>query len=245
MKYGHRVKQAMELREMKPSELSKALQIKSQDVNGIINRGSRPRDAELRKKIVSLLKVRAEWLDTGEEPMEPMPQGGMLFYEKLEDLPPIDDMITVDYPADFGMAAGSGVSNSEFQNIRSMPFYLGTLKKGDVKDPNKVIVGCIKGASNEAVIPNGTAVGIDLGSTQVIDDEIYLITIDGEERLKQIISVDDGIMLRSLNKDKSTFPDEIVNTKELLSRGMLIRGRLWWVSWVNPIGHIKKLLKNN
>ncbi len=188
------------------------------------------------------LKVRLEWLADGIEPMEKIHQGSMLFYENLDELPKIDDMITVDFPSDFGMAAGNGVNNSEFQNIRSMPFYLGTLKKGEVRDPSKVIVGRIKGPSNEMLIPNGAAVGIDLGYTDVVNEELYLITIDGEERLKQVITKDDGIILRSLNINKTEFPDENLDSKEILSRGLVIRGRLWWVSWVNPIGHIKKLL---
>lgn len=188
--------------------------------------------------------VSADYLLFGTEPQKTVSeftyQGVPLAYESNEDLmaEEPEPLFFVDLVPDLGMACGEGYVNEENPSTIKFPFFLRSFKKAGVDDPSKTVVGYAEGESNAPVIPHHSAIGIDRGCTRIINKETYLLTLDGYERLKQIINMGEGrIMLRSHNPDKELYPDEVLTTEEMLERQFIVRGRMFWCSWLNPPGN--------
>lgn len=164
-------------------------------------------------------------------------QGVPIAYEDNNDLKAeeTEPLFFVDLVPDLGMACGDGYANNENSAAIKFPFFLRSFRKAGVDDPTKTVVGYAEGESNAPVIPHHAAIGIDRGCTKIINKETYLLTLDGHERLKQIINMGEGrIMLRSHNPDKDLYPDEVLTTEEMLERQFIVRGRMFWCSWLNP-----------
>lgn len=154
----------------------------------------------------------------------------------LEDGEEDDELYFVDFTPNLLMDCGNGYVNDEEQLKIKFPFYLRSLHKAGVQDPSKVVVGYANGESNAPTIPHKAAIGIDKGCTRIYHEEVYLITIEGEERLKQIINMGEGrFMLRSLNPDKEFYPDEILTAEDMFNKQFVVHGRMFWVSWLKPL----------
>jgi repressor protein len=166
-------------------------------------------------------------------------RGAPLVYESDDDFTEEekDELYFVDFAPSFAMACGDGQENYEPDQHIKFPFFLRSLRKAGVQDPSQTLIGYAEGESNAPTIPHGAAVGIDKGSTRIQNKETYLLTIDGGERLKQVINMGEGrIMLRSHNPDKDLYPDEILTTEEIIERQFVVRGRMFWCSWLKPVG---------
>ena len=188
--------------------------------------------------------VSADYLLFGTESKTPVSEftytGVPLAYENNDDLlsENPEPLFFVDLSPNLGMACGEGYENEENPGTIKFPFFLRSFQKAGVNDPSKAVIGYAEGESNAPAIPHHAAIGIDRGCTRLINKETYLISLDGGERLKQIINMGEGrIMLRSHNPDKELYPDEILTTEEMVERQFIIRGRMFWCSWLNPPGN--------
>lgn len=221
------------------SELARRMNVKPQSATQWENGGGIK--GKNKKKLAELLGRSQEWLDDGwrddfKEPSSFRQSGHILPYEDVSEIEDNDGIVMVKFAKNLAAACGNGVVNSEYIDGHSFPFYLNSLTKAGVKNPEKVIVGYADGESNAPDIPHKAAIGIDTGCTRIIHKELYLITVEGEERLKQIINLGEGrYLMRSLNPDKSLFPDEVMDAEIMAEKQIIIRGRLFWCSWLKPI----------
>ena len=160
----------------------------------------------------------------------------MMPYDDNADLAENDEIYFLRFAKNLGYACGDGVLNEEFQEEARFPFFIRSLVKAGVKDFEKAIVGYAEGESNAPTIPHGSAIGIDTGCTRIYHEEIYAITIDGEDKLKQIINMGEGrFMLRSLNPDKVLYPDVILDAETIIESQFVVRGRMFWCSWIKKL----------
>lgn len=196
---------------------------------------------EYKESVATLLEKSVEWVLNGwkddfKESRDFFRSGNIVPYDSVDELPDDDKIVMVKFASNLSAACGSGIVNDEHIEGHNFPFYLNSLTKAGVKDSTKVIVGYANGESNAPEIPHKAAIGIDTGCTKIIHKQIYLITVDGEERLKQIISLEEGrYLMRSLNPDKTLFPDEVMDVQTMAERQIIIRGRFFWCSWLKPI----------
>lgn len=187
------------------------------------------------KQIANALGVTEEYIRYGVQ-NEFRHGGHIQAYDDVSELPQNDDIVFVKFARNLTAACGDGVINDEFIDDRPFPFSLNSLKKSGVCDPEKVIVGYADGDSNAPMIPHKSAIGIDTACTTIHHGKFYLITVEGKERIKQIIKLEEGrILLRSQNPDKTVYPDEIFDIDKMIEKQVVIRGRLFWVSWMDRI----------
>ncbi len=112
------------------------------------------------------------------------------------------------------------------------PFSRSELRKAGVQDESKAVVGTIHGERNAPTIPDGATVGIYTADTEITHEGRYLLTVNGQERISQILRLEgDRFMLRSDNPDKELYPDEIYDSDRVEAEQVTILGRLFWVSW--------------
>ena len=81
----------------------------------------------------------------------------------------------------------------------------------------------------EPVLPDGSTVGIDQGSTAVVDGKMYALDHGGELRVKVLYRLPGGgIRVRSYNSDEH--PDEEYTHHEMLTQEIRVLGRVFWSS---------------
>ena len=79
------------------------------------------------------------------------------------------------------------------------------------------------------VLPDGSTVGVDTGSTVVRDGKIYAINQNGHLRIKMLHRLPDGgIRLRSFNREE--YPDEEYTLNDMEDKEITIIGRVFWSS---------------
>ena len=81
----------------------------------------------------------------------------------------------------------------------------------------------------EPVLPDKSTVGVDQGSTSVVDGKMYAIDHDGQLRVKTLYRLPGGgVRMRSFNRDEH--PDEEYTAQEMAERNIHIKGRVFWSS---------------
>lgn len=116
-------------------------------------------------QLSQLLQCTPEWLLYGDGTQEETPTikspivqefsraGTILPYDDISELPKdeaskSDEIVYVNFVPNLSMANGSGFSNEDSGEYIKFPFYMNSLRKAGVKDPDKVIVGYADGESN-------------------------------------------------------------------------------------------------
>ena len=206
-------------------------------------------------QLSELLQCTPEWLLYGDGAPKETPgvkspivqdfsrAGTLLPYDDINEIPKTEtnkrgEIVYVNFVPNLSMANGSGVSNEDSGEYIKFPFYMNSLRKAGVQDPDKVIVGYADGESNAPSIPDHAVIGIDTNCTRIYNEEIYLINVEGKERLKQILNLGEGrYMIRSLNEDKELFPDEIYDAEKMMETQFLVIGRMFWCSWLKRLKH--------
>lgn len=85
----------------------------------------------------------------------------------------------------------------------------------------------VQGDSMAPILPDGSTVAVDTGSTSVRDGKTYAINQGGHLRVKTLHRLPDGgIKLRSFNRDE--YPDEQYSLEEMNERDITIIGRVFW-----------------
>jgi len=136
------------------------------------------------------------------------------------------DEVALPFYLEVELSAGAGSAVQREVDGPRLRFAKSTLKKSNVQPENAACVRVI-GNSMEPVLPDGSTIGIDTGSTQIKDGGMYAIDHDGMLRVKVLYRLPGGgIRLKSFNNDE--YPDEIYNSNEAAS--IKVIGRVFWSS---------------
>jgi phage repressor protein C with HTH and peptisase S24 domain len=143
-----------------------------------------------------------------------------------DDTPLDDDEVEVPFLREVELAAGSGRTVIQESTRSKLRFGKLTLRKHSVQFDQAVCVP-VHGNSMEPVLPDGSTVAINRGSTQVVDGKIYAIAHGGLLRVKTLYRLPSGgIRMRSFNRDEH--PDEEYSSTEMEEFEIKILGRVFW-----------------
>ena len=181
--------------------------------------------------IAEWLNVRVEWLAHGDGGMteSPKPESNAVMIGMMSawdsDTPLHDDEVAIPFYKEVEMAAGSGATEVVEVPGRLLRFAKSTLRDAGVAEANAACVQ-IRGNSMERLIMDGATVGIDRGTTQIIDGEIYAIDHDGMLRIKYLYRMPGGgLRIRSENSEEH--PDEILSAEDA-ARIRVLGWVFWW-----------------
>jgi phage repressor protein C with HTH and peptisase S24 domain len=150
--------------------------------------------------------------------------GGMDLWDG--DTPLREDEVELPLFREVELAAGSGCTQVIENHGAKLRFARSTLSNAGVQASSAACVR-VSGNSMEPVLPHGTTVGIDTGTTTVKDGKMYAIDHGGLLRVKLLYRLPGGgIKLRSYSRDEH--PDE-----DLAGEGLehfRIIGRVFWYS---------------
>lgn len=136
------------------------------------------------------------------------------------------DEVAIPFYMEVELSAGAGSAVQREVGGPSLRFAKSTLRKSNVQPENAACVRVI-GNSMDPVLPDGSTVGIDTGSTQIKDGAMYAIDHDGMLRVKLLYRLPGGgIRIKSFNNDE--YPDEIYSSDDVA--GIKIIGRVFWSS---------------
>lgn len=136
-----------------------------------------------------------------------------------------DDEVEVPLFREVELAAGNGSTA-----IREIPgckirFRRSTLRDAGV-DPANAIAAQVYGNSMERVIFDGSTIGIDIGTKNIFDGEIYAIDHDGMLRIKYVYRLPGGGLRLKSENDKE-YPDEHYTSEEA-AQIRIIGWVFWW-----------------
>ncbi|MEE3649489.1 MULTISPECIES: S24 family peptidase [unclassified Brenneria] len=189
----------------------------------------------------TVLKVRPEWLASGEGPMRAEgstapqaessipPQSAWGTVASWDDKTPLsEDEVEVPFLKDIEFACGDGRIQSEDHNGFKLRFSKSTLRKvGANTDGSGVLCFPATGDSMEPIIPHGTTVAVDTNNKRIIDGKLYAIAQEGSgndklKRIKQLYRKPGGVLvIHSFNRDVD---------EEAYESEVEIIGRVFWYS---------------
>lgn len=142
------------------------------------------------------------------------------------DTPLRDDEVAIPLYKEVEMAAGNGASTEVIEAPgRLLRFAKSTLREAGVMECNAACA-TVTGRSMERLIMDGATIGIDRGTTDIIDGEIYAYDHDGMLRVKYLYNLPGGgLRVRSENSEE--YPDETI-TPEQLSHVRILGWVFWW-----------------
>lgn len=232
---GDRLRQLMNERGLTPKMLADQLNVTPQVLNNWFKRGLPARAAFLAARE---LQVSVEWLEDGTIPISggpPYPyvpaSNAMLLgpIDVWDDNTPLDDdEVEVPFLKEVELSAGSGRTVVEQSHKQRLRFGKLTLRRQGVQ-PGDAVCVTVSGNSMEPVLPDKSTVGVDQGSTAVVDGKMYAIDHDGQLRVKTLYRLPGGgIRMRSFNRDEH--PDEEYTAQEMIDQNIHIKGKVFWSS---------------
>ncbi|MGE4259980.1 S24 family peptidase [Shewanella sp.] len=137
-----------------------------------------------------------------------------------------EDEVELPYYTEVQLAAGNGIIAVSENRGPKLRFSKVTLRNQKV-DPLAAVCVKVAGNSMEPVLPNGTTVGIDTASKNIVDGKMYAINHDGMLRIKLLYKLPgNGIRIRSYNQDE--YPDEIYPGDQ--AKVITVIGKIFWYS---------------
>lgn len=139
-----------------------------------------------------------------------------------------DDEVAVPLYKEVELAAGAGSTHAVERTDRLLRFAKSTLREAGVS-PKNAACATVYGRSMERLIMDGATVGIDMGTTNIHDGEIYAIDHDGMLRVKYLYRLPGGgLRIRSENAEE--YPDETLTAEEAATVRVL-----GWVFWWSTV----------
>ena len=176
--------------------------------------------------IAKALDVSPYWLETGKEDKEIVSNATPLgkIEEWDNDTPLSEDDCEAPLYKDVKLSAGNGFADDiEDYNGYKLRFSRNTLRKHGIS-PENVVCVMADGDSMEPVFPSGATLGIDTGSKNIRDGQIYAINHGGLLRTKILHKLPENkVRIRSYNQ--SEYPDEEASLDDLS-----VIGRVFWWS---------------
>jgi phage repressor protein C with HTH and peptisase S24 domain len=249
MDYKHRVKAARKYAGLTQGELAEKIGIKQASISDL-ERG-KSASSSYTASIARACGVSPYWLETGQGEMlsdSKDPTGGMENVVLLptqqanefqivgdlsvwdSDTPLENDEVYVPLYKEVELSAGNGSTSIQESPGRMVRFAKSTLREASVQ-PENAKAAQVSGNSMARVIMPGATIGIDIGTTQIYDGDIYAIDHGGMLRVKYVYRLPNGgLRLRSENSEEH--PDEIFSGEEVVSEGIRIIGWVFWWSTV-------------
>lgn len=145
-----------------------------------------------------------------------------------DETPLDDDEVYVPFLKEVELSAGRGRTVVEESHQQKLRFGKITLRRQNVQ-PSEAVCVTVSGNSMEPVLPNGSTVGVDQGSTSIIDGKMYALNHGGQLRVKMLYRLPKGgLRLRSYNRDEH--PDEEYTDQEMLENELIVLGKVFWYS---------------
>lgn len=136
-----------------------------------------------------------------------------------------DDEVAIPLFKEVELAAGCGATEVVEVPGRLLRFAKSTLREAGVLEHNAACA-TVSGTSMERLIMDGATIGIDRGTTNVVDGEIYAFDHDGMLRVKYLYRIPGGgLRVRSENSDE--YPDEIIEPEQM-SHVRILGWVFWW-----------------
>jgi len=194
-------------------------------------RGQREPGIEDLRIIAKALNVSlSDLIDTSSSTSNTVSEPNAVHYGGFEiwdsKTPLHNDEVAIPFYMEVELSAGAGSAVQREVGGPSLRFAKSTLRKSNVQPENAACVRVV-GNSMDPVLPDGSTVGIDTGSTQIKDGAMYAIDHDGMLRVKLLYRLPGGgIRIKSFNNDE--YPDEIYSSDD--AAGIKIIGRVFWSS---------------
>lgn len=231
---AQRLKQARKEAGLTQRTLAEAVGVKQPVISQLEN-GENQQSVHI-AKIAHICGVSALWLSEGEglkyPPPAPAPEsnaeiiGMMSPWDGGTPLHP--DEVAIPLYKEVEMAAGQGATEVMEVPGRLLRFAKSTLREAGVLESNAACA-TIRGRSMERLIMDGATIGIDKGSTQIEDGEIYAFDHDGMLRVKYLYRMPGGgLRIRSENDEE--YPDEFLTAEEAATIHIL-----GWVFWWSTV----------
>lgn len=209
------------------SNLARLLNVSPQVVKNWETRGVSASGLVNAAKVIG---VSVAWVETGEGEMAAIkqPESNALPLGKIDewdnDTPLSDDDCEAPLYKEIKLSAGNGFADDiEDYNGYKLRFSRNTLRKHGI-NPADVVCVMADGDSMEPVFPSGATLGIDTGSKNIRDGQIYAINHGGLLRTKILHKLPENkVRIRSYNQ--SEYPDEEASLDDLS-----VIGRVFWWS---------------
>lgn len=144
-----------------------------------------------------------------------------------------DDEVEIPLYKEVELAAGSGRTAVREVAGRKLRFSYATMRAAGVI-PSQAVCATVSGNSMEPLIMNGATIGLDRGTTHIIDGEIYALEHDGMLRVKFLYRLPGGgIRLRSFNREEHQ--DEDYTLQQQQDQNISLLGRVFWWSTIRPL----------
>ncbi|WKL65498.1 MULTISPECIES: XRE family transcriptional regulator [Pseudomonas] len=229
---GQRIARKREQAGLNQSELARRLSVSPQAVQKWESEVSTPRGKRL-DDIAAALNTSVAYLVTGEllartdrTESNASILGPIDVWD--DDTPLDDDEVEVPFLKEVELSAGSGRTVVEQSHKQRLRFGKLTLRRQGVQ-PGDAVCVTVSGNSMEPVLPDKSTVGVDQGSTSVVDGKMYAIDHDGQLRVKTLYRLPGGgIRMRSFNRDEH--PDEEYTAQEMADQNIHIKGKVFWSS---------------
>jgi phage repressor protein C with HTH and peptisase S24 domain len=193
---------------------------------------------QLARKIEAAQGLAPGWLDTpqGDAGVRTDPPRKVISNATMigpfdvwdDDTPLDDDEVYVPFLKEVELSAGSGKTIVEQSHKQKLRFGKLTLRRQGVQ-PSDAVCVTVSGNSMEPVLPDKSTVGVDQGSTTVVDGKMYALDHDGQLRVKTLYRLaGGGIRMRSFNRDEH--PDEEYTSQQMEDCLITIIGRVFWSS---------------
>lgn len=234
-----RLKQAMAEANLTQESLADRAGVSQNTIHKLIS--GKSQSSRKLVEIAAALNVSPAWLGAGYGPQSNQTpaarDGGPLI---LEPLHPWDDSTVLDDDEvelplykEVEIAAGKGLAVATAVRPvdgRKLRFSYATLRASGV-DPSTAICAQITGNSQEPLIMDGSTIGIDTATTNVLDGELYALEHDGLLRVKFLYRLPGGgLRMRSYNREEH--PDEEYTHDALASQQIRVLGWVFWWSTV-------------
>nr|DAF55503.1 MAG TPA: Repressor protein CI [Myoviridae sp. ctLYp5] len=209
------------------SNLARLLNVSPQVVKNWETRGVSASGLVNAAKVIG---VSVAWVETGEGEMAAIkqPESNATPLGKIEEwdnnTPLSDDDCEAPLYKEIKLSAGNGFADDiEDYNGYKLRFSRNTLRKHGI-NPADVVCVMADGDSMEPVFPSGATLGIDTGSKNIRDGQIYAINHGGLLRTKILHKLPENkVRIRSYNQ--SEYPDEEASLDDLS-----VIGRVFWWS---------------
>lgn len=146
-----------------------------------------------------------------------------------DDETPLDeDEVYVPFLKEVELSAGGGRSTVQVSPKQKLRFGKITLRRQGVQ-PSEAVCVTVSGNSMQPVLPDGSTVGVDRGTTSISDGKMYALNHAGQLRVKTLYRLPGGgVRMRSFNREEH--PDEEYTAHEMMDIGIEILGRVFWSS---------------
>lgn len=209
------------------SNLARLLNVSPQVVKNWETRGVSASGLVNAAKVIG---VSVAWVETGEGEMAVIkqPESNAMPLGKIEEwdnnTPLSDDDCEAPLYKEIKLSAGNGFADDiEDYNGYKLRFSRNTLRKHGI-NPADVVCVMADGDSMEPVFPSGATLGIDTGSKNIRDGQIYAINHGGLLRTKILHKLPENkVRIRSYNQ--AEYPDEEASLDDLS-----VIGRVFWWS---------------